>query len=218
MALLPGSKRTQTYTKNALSEHQPWFLYYCCVFAVVTRLCFSWRRRSAASSSDSSSHLQAPQQPAAPTLNMSERFFFFFNGLTASQKWKKLQMIRVLTYRRRVCFVITRLLHNKRGVLRGETDKHLDKLNKAIAQSFWGWSVFIFRVLRLVRTRELVCLFGVFFCKRFVESVRKTNYILTFLHVFVFAPAVEFICGYTTGQFVIRGDENTLCVLFSLCL
>lgn len=131
--------------------------------------------------------------------------FFFFNGLTASQKWKKLQMIRVLTYRRRVCFVITRLLHNKRGVLRGETDKHLDKLNKAIAQSFWGWSVFIFRVLRLVRTSELVCLFGVFFCKRFVESVRKTNYILTFLHVFVFALAVEFICGYTTGQFVIRG-------------
>lgn len=38
----------------------------------------------------------------------------------------------------------------------------------------------------------LVCL-G--FCKRFVESVKKTNYILTFLHVFVFVvPAAgEFL-------------------------
>lgn len=24
---------------------------------------------------------------------------------------------------------------------------------------------------------------------------------------------MEFVCGYTTGQFVIRGNENTLCVL-----
>lgn len=72
-------------------------------------------------------------------------------------------MIRVLTYRRPVCFVITRLLHNKRGVLRGETDKHLDKLNKAIAQSFWGWSVFIFGSSDLyVQGSWFVCL-GFFF-------------------------------------------------------
>ena len=89
----------------------------------------------------------------------------------------------VLMYHHQVCFVITRLPHNKRGVLHGETDKHLDKLNKALTHSVWD-GVFIFGSSNLyVQGSWFVCL-G--FCKRFVELVKKTNYILTFLHVFVF--------------------------------
>lgn len=69
-------------------------------------------------------------------------------------------------------------------MLRGETDKHLDKLNKAITQSFWGCVC--------LSSGPQTCTYkgaGLFvwvLWKRFVESVKKTNYILTFLHVFVF--------------------------------
>lgn len=114
---------------------------------------------------------------------------FFFNDLTDSQKWK---------LRCSVCWCMTTkfvlwsldLPHNKRGVSHGETDKHLDKLNKAFTRSFWD-CVFIFVSSKLyVQGSWFVCL-G--FCRRFVELVKKTNYILTFLHVFVFVPPAG--CG-----------------------
>lgn len=43
-------------------------------------------------------------------------------------------MICVLTYHHQVCFAVVQLLYDKRGVLQGKADKHLDKLNKALAQ------------------------------------------------------------------------------------
>lgn len=120
--------------------------------------------------------------------------------------------------------------HNKHGVSHGETDKHLDKLNKAFTRSFWE-CVFIFVSSNLyVQGSWFVCL-G--FCRRFVELVKKTNYILTFLHVFVFVPPAG--CGVQIfadkafcpvapipaphpmniqpiSQLVILRNENTLCV------
>ena len=91
--------------------------------------------------------------------------------------------VHVLMYHHQVCFVITRLPHNKRGVLQVETDKHLDKLNKVFTRSVRD-CIFVFGSSNLyVQGSWFVCL-G--FWKRFVDLVRKTNYILTFLHVFVF--------------------------------
>lgn len=86
----------------------------------------------------------------------------------------------------RVCFAFIRLPHNKRGVLQGETDKHLDKLNKAFTHSCLRLCIYL-RVLRLVRIREPLCLFG-FLQERFVESAEEANCVLTLLHVFVFVP------------------------------
>lgn len=121
------------------------------------------------------------QRCAAWTLNMLERFLRF-----DQEPEVETQMICVLTYHHQVCFVITRLPHNKRGVLQGETDKYLDKLNKAFTHSVWD-CIFIFGSSNLyVQGSWFVCL-G--FCKRFVELVKKTNYILTFFTCVCFCSA-----------------------------
>lgn len=100
----------------------------------------------------------APQRRAAWTLNMLERFLRF-----DPEPKVETRMICVLTYRHRVCFVITRLPYNKRGVLQAETDKHLDKLNKAPTRSFWD-CIFIFGSSNLyVQASWFVCL--VFFAR-----------------------------------------------------
>lgn len=61
---------------------------------------------------------------------MLERFLLF-----DPEPEVETRMMCVLMYHHQVCFVISRLPHNKRGVLQGETDKHLDKLNKAFTHS-----------------------------------------------------------------------------------
>lgn len=120
----------------------------------------------------------ALQQEAARTQNTSERFLWF-----DEEPEVETQMIRVLIYHHQVCFVITRLPHNKCRVLHGETDKHFDKLNKALTHTFWD-CIFIFGSSKMfVQGSWLVCLS---LCKRFVDLVKKTNYILTLLRVFVF--------------------------------
>lgn len=74
-------------------------------------------------------------------------------------------MFCVLMYDHQVCFVITRF-----AAQQAETDKHLDKLNKAFTRSFWD-CVFIFVSSNLyVQGSWFVCL-G--FCRRFVELVKK---------------------------------------------
>lgn len=71
---------------------------------------------------------------------------------------------------------------NKRGVLHGETDKHLDKLNKPFTRSFWD-CVFIFVSSNSYEEScRFICL-GL--RRRFVELVSKTNYILTLFSFFV---------------------------------
>lgn len=94
----------------------------------------------------------ALQQWAASTLNMLEGFLRFDQVPEVET-----QMICVLTYRHQVCFAITQLPYNKREVLHGETDKHLDKLNKAFADCL---GVFIFGSSNLMYKRAR--LFGVF--------------------------------------------------------
>lgn len=66
------------------------------------------------------------------------------------------------------------LPHNKCDVSHGEMDKHLDKLNKAFTRSFLD-CVFIYVSSNLyLQGSWFVCLA---FCRRFVELVKKTNYI-----------------------------------------
>lgn len=65
------------------------------------------------------------------------------------------QLICVLTCHRQVCFAITQLLHNKRKVLQGKTDKHLDKLNKASARCL-GLCIYIWVLKADVQGRWFV--------------------------------------------------------------
>lgn len=95
----------------------------------------------------------ALQQWAAWTLNTLERFLCF-----DQEPEVETRMICVLMYHHQVCFVITRLPHNKRGVLQGEKDKHLDKLNKAFTHYVWD-CIFIFGSSNLYgQGRRFVCL------------------------------------------------------------
>ena len=94
-----------------------------------------------------------------PFKYVAEVFFFPLQFDHEPEVETQMMCVCVLMYHHQVCFVIPRSPHNKRGVLQGETDKHLDKLNKAITRSFSGPCIYLW-VLKLVRTRQLVCLFG----------------------------------------------------------
>lgn len=139
VVLSHSSKETQSCTK--LHWVSMFSILLLC-FAVVTRSCFSWRHPSVTSS------CQKALLTSSAAGVRAQRFKHVWEDFMIWPRARsgKTQMIYICVcvcacvrscarVSPQVCFAITWLPHNKRGVLQAETDKHLDKLNKAFAHS-----------------------------------------------------------------------------------